>query len=59
MIMLCDNLCRPMISNNCCGDGFVVFKPIQKRLGLRVVENALFGLSSCFLMESAVNRDPR
>jgi hypothetical protein len=36
MIMLCDNLCQPVISNDCCRDGFVVFEPIPKRLGLRV-----------------------
>jgi hypothetical protein len=59
MIMLCDNLCRPMFANDCRGYGFVVFEPIPKRLGLRVVESALFGLSLCFLMERAVNRNPR
>lgn len=56
--MLYENLCQPMISNDCYEDGFMVFEPIPKRLGLRVVESALFKLSSCFLMESAVNWDP-
>jgi hypothetical protein len=55
MIGLSDNLSRHMFSIKCCGYGFVGPKPIQKRLGLRVVEGVLFGLDLWSLMESAAN----